>query len=368
MDSSGAGPRVAGPGAAGPGTAGPGTAGPVAAEPGAPASRASEPGTAEPGATERIEDTLLGGQCRYTRIQVSEATGVDRDRAQQLWMAMGFPEVGDDEAVFTDGDVEALRTWDALVASGTIAREEEVAHARVMGQTLARLAEWQAREVMARADALTQDTDAGRAAGAADMVTTLLPVIEQLQLYVWRRHLAAAADRILPTSPGELAAATMTVGFADIVGYTRVARHSDIEELAALLETFEEDTSDAVVSNRGQVVKTVGDEVLFVTDRPADAAEIALRLTSPDRDRRGLPALRVGMATGRVLTRFGDVYGPVVNLAARLTSLARPGTALVDAELAAALRADGGYRLQHRRPAAVRGYHHLRSWALRARG
>src|SRR5215813_11386635 len=318
MDSSGAGPRAAGQEAAG-----------------------------------RIEETLLGGERRYTRVQVSEATGVDRDRAQQLWMAMGFAEVGDDEAVFTDGDVEALRTWDALVASGTIAREEEVAHARVMGQTLARLAEWQAREVMARADALTRDTDAGRAAGAADVVTTLLPVIEQLQSYVWRRHLAAAADRILPTSPGELAAATMTVGFADIVGYTRVARHSDIEELAALLESFEEDTS--------------GDEVLFVTDRPADAAEIALRLTSPDRDRSGLPALRVGMATGRVLTRFGDVYGPVVNLAARLTSLARPGTALVDAELAAALRADGRYRLQHRRPAAVRGYHHLRSWALRPR-
>ena len=130
---------------------------------------------------------------------------------------------------------------------------------------------------------------------------------------------------------------------------------------------FEEDTSAVVVSNHGQVVKRVGDEVLFVTDQPADAAQIALRLTSPDRDRKGLPALRVGMAAGRVLTRFGDVYGPVVNLAARLTSLARPGTALVDAELAAALRADGRYLLRHRRAVAVRGYDRLQSWALRPR-
>jgi len=121
------------------------------------------------------------------------------------------------------------------------------------------------------------------------------------------------------------------------------------------------------VSNHGQVAKMVGDEVLFVTDQPGGAAAIALRLTSPDRDSKGLPASRVGMAAGRVLTRFGGVYGPVVNLAARLTSLARPGTALVDAELAAALRPGGRYRLQHRRPAAVRGYHHLRSWALRPR-
>src|SRR5215831_7172914 len=193
------------------------------------------------------------------------------------------------------------------------------------------------------------------AAGAADMATTLLPVIEHLQSNVWRRHLAAAADRILVAPSGELAAATMTVGFADIVGYTTVARHSDIEDLAALLEAFEKDTSGAVVSNHGQVIKMVGDEVLFVTDQPADAAEIALRLTSPDRDSKGLPALRVGMAAGRVLTRFGDVYGPVVNLAARLTALARPGTALVDAELAGALRTVGNYRLQARRPAAVRG-------------
>ena len=48
--------------------------------------------------------------------------------------------------------------------------------------------------------------------------------------------------------------------------------------------------------------------------------------------------LRAGLAAGRVSTRFGDGYGPVANLAARLTSLARPGTALVGAELAAALR------------------------------
>ncbi len=343
-----------------------------AGEPPGRAGEAGEAGRAGEAAA-RVEELMLGGQRRYNRTEVSEATGVDRDRAHRLWMAMGFAEVGDDEAVFTDGDIEALRTWDALVASGTMAIEDEVPHARVMGQTLSRLAEWQAREVMARADMLAAGAGrlaaggAAREAGAADMAGLLLPVIERLQSYVWRRHLAAAYERILLQPPGEPSAATTTVGFADMVGYTRTARHSPIEDLADLLETFEEDTSEAVVSNHGRVVKMVGDEVLFVTDRPADAAEIALRLTSPARAGEGLPALRVGMAAGRVLSRFGDVYGPVVNLAARLTSLARPGTALVDAELAAALRADGHYRLQARRPAAVRGYHHLRSWALRPR-
>jgi len=315
----------------------------------------------------RIEQIVLGGQRRYNRVQVSEATGVDRERASRLWLAMGFAEVGDDELVFTDSDIEALRIWDGLVTSGTIALEDEVPHARAMGQTLSRLADWQTREIMARADELAPAVDgAQRADNAVDMADALLPVVERLQSYVWRRHLAAAADRMLLAST-ESPATTMVVGFADIVGYTSLARHYDSAELAALLESFEEDTSETVVSQHGRVVKTLGDEVLFVADTPRDAAEIALRLTAPGRAEKGLPALRVGMATGQVLSRFGDVYGPVVNLAARLTSLARPETVLVDRELAAALRQDRRYELRARRPIAVRGYHHLRSWSLQSR-
>jgi adenylate cyclase len=316
----------------------------------------------------RIEQTVLGGPRRYTRVQVSEITGVSRERASRLWLAMGFAEVGDDELVFTDSDIEALQVWDGLVTSGVIALDDEVPHARAMGQTLSRLADWQTREIVARADELAPGlNDEERAAGAADIALALLPVAERLQSYVWRRHLAAAADRIVLAAQGEQSAADLVVGFADIVGYTSLARHYDTDELAALLEAFEEDTSQTVVSRHGRVVKTLGDEVLFVTDTPRDAAEIALWLTDPGRAGRGLPALRVGMAAGQVLSRFGDVYGPVVNLAARLTSLARPETVLVDRELAAALRDDKAYDLRARRPVAVRGYAHLRSWSLRPR-
>ena len=90
-----------------------------------------------------------------------------------------------------------------------------------------------------------------------------------------------------------------------------------------------------MVRNHGQVVKMVGDEVLFVTDQPA---EIALRLTGPDRDRKGLapccaPAwLRAGYRPDSAMCTGLWSTWP------RLTSLARPGTAPVGAELAAALR------------------------------
>src|SRR5487761_1465406 len=276
-----------------------------------------------------IEEALLGGPRRYTRIEAARAAGVSLERSQRIWLALGFADVDDDARVFTDGDIEALRAWDSLISSGKIQAADEVPHVRAIGQTMSRLADWQGREMMTR----------------------------------W----AAAAGRILAAPPGELSTETIVVGFADIVGYASTVRHSDIDELAVLLESFEENAAEAIVTNHGRVVKSLGDEVLFAAGTARDAAAIAARLSDPARAASQLPQLRVGMALGRVLTRFGDVYGPAVNLASRLTSLARPGTVLVDRELAEALRDDDDYVLRPRRPVTVRGYRHLRSWSLRPR-
>lgn len=313
--------------------------------------------TADP---RQIERTLLGGDRRYTRIEVTEAAGVSLDRARRLWMAMGFADVGDDDVVFTDGDVEALRVWDGLIGTGIVPLDDETSVARALSLPLSRLADWQAQEVLTRANQLNATADQ-----LNQLAQNLLPVVEGLQTYVWRRHLAAATGRALSSDRAELSARRCVVGFADIVGYTTTTRHSDVEGLTALLEAFEKDASDTIAANHGQVVKTVGDEVLFVAYDAVDAAEIALCLADPRREEQGLPILRVGLALGQVLSRFGDVYGSVVNLAARLTSLARPGTILVDKELAEALLPDEAYSLRSRRPTAVRGYHHLRSWSLR---
>jgi adenylate cyclase len=310
-----------------------------------------------------VEQALLGGQRRYNRVQVTDAAGVSLDRARRLWMAMGFADVGDDEVVFTDGDVTALRVWDGLVTSGVVVLADEASVARALSLPLSRLADWQAQEVLARA----ADLDAGPDQFAA-LAEDLLPVIESLQSYVWRRHLAAATGRALAVGSHELSTRRSVVGFADIVGYTTTTRHADTDALSALLETFEKDASDTIAARHGRIVKTVGDEVLFVADSAADAADIALCLADPGREASGLPTLRVGLAMGQVLSRFGDVYGSVVNLAARLTALARPGSVLVDKELADALAENDAYVLRSRRPTAVRGYHHLRSWSLRRAG
>jgi adenylate cyclase len=315
-------------------------------------------------ATEQIEQALLGGPRRYTRTEAAEAAGVSLDRGQRIWLALGFASVDDGARVFTGEDIAALRRWNALIADGVIAAGDELAHVRAIGQAMSRLADWQVRELMIR---IGEFDETARAAAAAALTAEVLPVVESLMSYTWRRHLAAAVGRILEMSADELSTATAVIGFADIVGYTNTVRHAGVDELAALLDSFEENAAETIAAGHGRVVKSLGDEVLFVADSAQDAAEIAVRLSDPARAARGLPRLRVGMALGRVLIRFGDVYGPAVNLASRLTSLAKPGTVLVDRELAQALRGEDAYRVLARRPAAVRGYSHLRSWSLRSR-
>ena len=150
----------------------------------------------------------------------------------------------------------------------------------------------------------------------------LLPRLREIQDYVWRRHLAANADRLL-SGGGAGDRRELAVGFADLVGYTSRSRGMGGRELGAMVEDFESIAAEVIARHGGRVVKTVGDGVLFTAATAVDAVEIGLDLpeawAAEER-----PPLRVGAAYGAVLTRLGDVYSPVVNLASRLTSLARP--------------------------------------------
>ena len=317
-------------------------------------------------AQERIEDLLLGGPRTMTRGEVHQRTGLSPEHTSRLWSALGFPETPDDVRGFADADVDALELSGRLLEADTFDAAEELAVARALGQGLGRLAEWQANLVRRTI------VDAGQADDPDAVVATveaLVPILEKLQSYVWRRHLAVTAGRMLSglAEPGGADAAgnRTVVGFADIVGFTRLSRQIDETELRSLLERFETVCTEIVARRRGRIVKTLGDEILFVCDRVEDAVDIAFRLHEqvPDGDR---ITLRVGMALGEVLPRYGDVYGPVVNIAARLTSEAHPGTVLIDEDLTEALRAtDLDLDIRAVPQLSVRGYRHLRPHVVR---
>jgi adenylate cyclase len=313
-----------------------------------------------------LEELILGAPRRYTRQQATEQAGLDVDTGRRLWRALGFAEPADDEVLFTERDLGAVRLMTRLTDAGVLEPDVREAVARAMAQSLSRLAEWQVgmliRVIGEQRGEVTPE-------GSRELASAVLPALEELQGYVWRRHLAAAVRRMVVTAaaeaPGEEPGTwPLVVGFADMVGFTRTTRRRSTAELSEMIERFGSTTTEVIAEGHGRIVKTVGDEVLFVADTAAHGAEIALTLQDRVRAEPALPELRIGLAAGRVLMRYGDVYGEVVNIAARLTAHARPGSVLGDRGVADALRDDPHFAVRPLRSVAVRGYRHLHPWLL----
>src|SRR3712207_3182466 len=283
--------------------------------------------------------------------------GLPPEAARRLWRALGFPDAADDDPVFADADVRALELLGALIDSGFVEPGTEASIARAMGQSLSRLADWQTDLL---ADALSRSGEEAVAAARS-----LFPLLRELQSSVWRRNRAANADRLL-TPAAAVDRRELAVGFADLVGYTSRSRGMGGRELGAMIEDFESTGSEVIARHHGRVVKTVGDGVLYTAASAIDAVEIGLELPEAweAEDR---PPLRVGAAYGTVLTHLGEVYSPVVNLASRLTTIARPGTLLVDRDLARRLRGLPRYRVRPLRRVSVRGYDDLQPWRVERR-
>ncbi|MFJ8450009.1 adenylate/guanylate cyclase domain-containing protein [[Kitasatospora] papulosa] len=355
-----------------------------------------------------IEEMLLDGGRLWTRRDIAERSGVGPERSAQIWRALGFPVADNDARVFTDADVDALRTGERLVEAGIVTAESATGMARALGHHLSRLAEWQMQTLWTWISQDPGDDDSRGGAALMEHAARLLPEMEMLQRHVWRRHLAAHAGRMLAAdgegllrrsaresaadtrkradtaeAPERRAGATsavggepgpprggaeirhLAVGFTDMVGYTRMTRGLDSTELARVLDRFETVVGDVVAEGRGRVVKTIGDEVFFVCESASAAAGMALELTARAERDRTVPQLRTGLAHGAVLSRFGDVYGAAVNIAARLTAVARPDTVLVDTAFAGELAGTTSYSLKVLRPVSVRGYSRLRPVLLR---
>jgi adenylate cyclase len=315
---------------------------------------------------DELDELLLGGPRMHTRDEAAASAGVSVEYARRLWRAMGFANVGDEAKAFTDVDLAALSRLMSLVRDGVIDEELAVSLTRAMGHYSARLVEWQVDalvEHLERTRGMTAD-EANRA--AVEMSAEHLDDLQALLVFVWRRQLAAVAGRALGSAEGS-DSGVLSVGFADLVSYTRLSQRMEERELAALVDRFDALSADVIAGAGGRLVKTVGDEVLFVADRPQSAALIGLELAEAMAADPDLPDVRVGIATGAVLTRMGDVFGRTVNLASRLTALAQPGTVLVDRRTADAVERSGEFDLDVERTRAVRGMGLVRPGVVRRR-
>jgi len=327
-------------------------------------------------AADDVEARLLGQPRSMRPRDVSSRASMSLRSARKFWHALGFPNVGEEDNAFTEADLVALRSMAALVRDGVFDETTALAMTRAFARTTDRLAVWQTQLMAEAMGELTRaaDPDTTRAVpdpktarAAAVKLADIADDLEPLLIYAWRRHMSAAISRMVSDSEPtpEHTGVVRCVGFADLVSFTRLVRRLSERELARVVQRFEALASDVITAHGGRVIKTVGDEVLFVAIGAAPAAAIALDLVEAMAEDDVLPDVRVGMASGHVVSRLGDVFGTTVNRASRLTAVARPRTVLVDDALAASLSSMSGFEMSPLGRRTLRGIGAVTPWSLR---
>jgi adenylate cyclase len=327
-----------------------------------------------------IETLLLGGERTLKRREVAAAVGFSLYSARKLWRALGMPNFTDDDLAFTQAELEPLKVMPRLVREGKLTEEAAISVSRAIGQMTDRMVVWQVEALVEDMISSQGMTDSEARIALLERLPDLIGPLEEMLVYSWHRQLAAGVQRLVVRAQAGLESSeegrdgteddaplplARAVGFADLVSYTSLSRRMNERTLAQLVQRFENRCSEIITVGGGRLVKTVGDEVLYIAETPAAGAQIALALSKEFAEDEILPQCRVAMVWGRVLSRLGDIYGPTVNLAARLTAIAEPGQVLVDDVTAKALGGDDRFVLEAREPEMVRGFGEIHPVALR---
>jgi adenylate cyclase len=279
---------------------------------------------------------IRGGRA-LTLSEAVERSGVPEEKLLRISRAAGFPEPGPDDRIF--GEQFSNLAAGLSGAEAVFGEETVLQLIRVMGSTMSRLADAIVSAFLVNVDPGLSESDPEglEVARANAQATELLPAVTFALDLLLRQHLLSARRSSLGvTAEAGYETRHMCVGFVDLVGSTALAQRMPAAELGAALTEFEHLASDVVTSGGGRLVKLIGDEVLYTAGDEASACAIALRLASRFAEHPTLPPVRAGVACGEVMMRDGDVFGPVVNLAARAVKVADAGEVVTSAAVAAA--------------------------------
>jgi adenylate cyclase len=271
----------------------------------------------------------VGGEPRYTPRECAREVGVDLAVASRLRRAMGLPAVPPDERSLGEADLDSMRLAGEFLHAG-MPEEDMLAVTRVLGRGLGQAAVVMRQTAMRLAlePGLTERQLAERFGAVAGMLTPqIVPLLEQTLKLHLRQMLAGEIARAAERRDGSLPGARdVGVGFADLVGFTRLGENVPPDELGAVASRLEELASE-VIGPPVRIVKTIGDAVMYVSeDAPALLAASIELSAAADAQGNELPQLRIGAAAGQAINRAGDWFGRPVNLASRVTGIARPGS------------------------------------------
>jgi adenylate cyclase len=278
-----------------------------------------------------LVDRVLAGEMVYTSRDIAERAGVELDLLLTSRQAMGLSRVDPDERAFGEYDLEAARTLAEFAGAGLPA-EGMLEITRALGRGLAQGAE-AIRMMMGRLFLQAGVTERELATRNAQAASELLPRLGPLLLYILRLQIREQA-RNVAVSQEELAAGAspnaveVFVGFTDMVGFTRLGERIEVDELGQLVGRLA-DLAQQATQAPARIIKTIGDAVMFVSPAADPLLETVLGLVDlADGAGERFPPLRVGLAFGVALSREGDWYGRPVNLASRITGVARRGSVL----------------------------------------
>ncbi|MCX6482762.1 MAG: adenylate/guanylate cyclase domain-containing protein [Mycobacterium sp.] len=277
---------------------------------------------------------VLGDDGTYLSArQISEQVGIDVDELNRFQRASGQPQIDDPDApVFMRSDGDTALHIKRFLDLG-IDPDQLLTIVRVLAEGLSRAA-----EVM-RAAALGPVfhpgvTELEIAKGTRDLVSVAAPMLGPMiqdMLLLQLRHevqtgaVNASERRAGAPLPG---AREVACAFADLVGFTRLGEElppEGVEQLANRLADIARQVMVAPV----RLIKTIGDAVMLISPDTGALLEVILALVDAAEADELLPQLRVGVAYGSAVSRAGDWFGSPVNLASRVTSVARPGAVLV---------------------------------------
>ncbi len=278
-------------------------------------------------------DRMIVSDARYTAADIAELTGIEPEMLNALSRAMGLPIADPDDPVYTDLELEAAQRLKIGRALG-IPDEDTLALLRVLGRSLSQAAE-SLRAIplkMVIEPGLSEAELAKRYAAAVEQMYPLVdPMITSILTLHLRHATQAEVVNAMERSGGELPGAReVAIAFADLVGFTRLGEEvppDELGRLAARLEALAGEVAEPPV----RLVKMIGDAAMLASPEPEALLGATLSLVeAADAEGQEFPQLRAGAAFGPALPRAGDWFGRPVNLASRITSVARPSSLLAD--------------------------------------
>ncbi|HEX5609951.1 MAG TPA: adenylate cyclase regulatory domain-containing protein [Solirubrobacterales bacterium] len=281
-----------------------------------------------------VERALAGDGPRYSPREIADLVGGDLALLQRFSAALGVPYPDPDEKILTEAEVEASRRIMAFLDAG-LPEEGLLQVARTIGMGTSRIAQAN-RELVVRTLVQPGDNERDLAERLALAAEQMMPLVGPTLVHAFQMHMVEQVRRDVigaaDLASGEIGGtADLTVGFADLVEFTRLGEEIAAEELGQVAGRLEE-MALAVAEPPVRLVKTIGDAVMFVSSEADAMLEAVLSLiAAAEAEGEQFPWLRAGLASGAVLPQSGDFYGRPVNLASRITSVARPGSVVVDA-------------------------------------